>query len=136
MLHDDARTRLDQPIARCMTETFITLPEDATLRHAAKALRDRRIGLLLVTLGEELVGVISERDIVTAVADGDACDEVRLADRARGDIITIFGSETVQAGITRMASAGIRHLVVVNPSDHQPVGVISARDLLSELAGV
>lgn len=117
-----------------MSETFITLPASSALRDAAKALRDRRIGLLLLTEGDELVGVISERDIVTSMANLDPPDEVHLADRARGDIITIAAGESLQEGINLMTRKGVRHLVVVNGEDQQPVGVLSARDVLSEMA--
>lgn len=126
--------RLHQPVSSVMTEPFITLPGTASLCDAAKALRDRHIGLLLITDGEELVGVISERDIVAAMADGDDPEAVNLADRGRGDIITIDAEASLQDGIQLMASLGIRHLVVVGTLHGQPVGVLSARDVLSELA--
>ena len=132
----DQDRRLEQPVARCMSETFITLPASSTSCEAAKAMRDRHIGLLLLTDGDELVGVFSERDLVRSLADGDRPDEVHLADRARGDIITVNASASLQDGINAMAKRGIRHLVVVGDDDGQPVGVLSARDVLSEIAVV
>lgn len=134
-LTEQAR-RLDQPVSTVMSDVFITLSETATLCEAAKTLRDRRIGLLLITSGDELVGVISERDIVACVANGDSPGDVRLADRGRGDIITIPATATLQQGVSLMAKRGIRHLVVVGDRNAQPVGVLSARDVLSELAQV
>lgn len=127
--------RLDQPVSACMTDWFITLDHGESLIVAAKALRDRNIGLLLVTDGDELVGVLSERDVVTALADEDALSNVRLADRARGDILTIEVTQTLQTGVDMMVDGGTRHLVVVDP-DGRPVGVLSARDVLSELSRI
>ena len=124
---------LDQPVRVCMTDWFITLDLREPLVMAAKALRDRQIGLLLVTDGDELVGVLSERDVVTALADADDLSTVLLADRARGDILTITADETLQEGVNRMVEGGTRHLVVVDDAQ-DPVGVLSARDVLSELS--
>ena len=131
--HDLAH-RLEQPVLACMSETFITLPSTATVREAAMALRDREIGLLMVTDGDELVGVFAERDVTSSMADGDDPDEVQLADRARGDIVTVPDTASLQECVTMMAQHTIRHLVVVASAHGQPVGVVSARDVLNELA--
>lgn len=125
---------LTQPVASCMTDWFITLDHAVPLMVAAKALRDRNIGLLLVTDGDELVGVLSERDLITALADDDDLTTTRLADRARGDILTVEATESLQTGVDLMVTGGTRHLVVVD-GDGLPVGVLSARDVLTELSG-
>ncbi|MEE8602658.1 CBS domain-containing protein [Euzebya tangerina] len=116
-----------------MTDWFVTLDKEESLDTAAKTLRDRGIGLLLVTDGDELVGVLSERDIVTAFADDDRLSHTALADRAKGDILTIESTAPIQDGIKKMVAGGTRHLVVVD-STGRPVGVLSARDVLSELS--
>lgn len=125
---------LTQPVASCMTDWFITLDHAVPLMVAAKALRDRNIGLLLVTDGDELVGVLSERDLITALADDDDLTTTRLADRARGDILTVEATDSLQTGVDLMVTGGTRHLVVVD-GDGLPVGVLSARDVLTELSG-
>lgn len=134
MSPQDLAHRLEQPVVACMSETFITLPNTATVREAAMALRDREIGLLLVTEGDELVGVFAERDVTSSMADGDPPDVVQLADRARGDIVTVSDEASLQDGVDLMSHNTIRHLVVVSATTGQPVGVVSARDVLNELA--
>jgi CBS domain-containing protein len=126
-------TILSQPVANCMTDWFVTLHHAESLELAARTLRDRDIGLLLVTDGDELVGVISERDIVTAVADDDRLPSTVLADRARADVLTIPSTHSLQTGIRMMVEGGTRHLVVTD-DEGKPVGVLSARDVLSELS--
>lgn len=128
-------TSLTQPVASCMTDWFITLDHAESLMVAAKALRDRNIGLLLVTDGDELVGVLSERDIVTALADEDALHHTRLADRARGDILTVESTDSLQSSVDLMVGGGTRHLVVVD-GEGLPVGVLSARDVLTEMSSI
>ncbi len=122
----------EQSVTRCMTEAFLTIEQGATLRDAAEALANHDIGMLLVNRGTQLVGVVSERDLVRALADGDDPDVVRLADRATADIVTIDAAASVQDAIALMVGRGIRHLVVA--TDGRPAGVLSARDVLSELA--
>lgn len=134
-MHQGSIGRLAQPVRHCMTDWFVTLDSNESLTSAAKALRDRRIGLLLVTDGDELVGVLSERDIITSLADQDSLKATTLADRARGDILTIGADDTLQAGVDRMVCGGTRHLVVVD-GEGLPVGVLSARDVLSELSTI
>lgn len=128
-------TTLDQPVSACMTDWFVTLDQEDSLDLAARTLRDRGIGLLLITDGDDLVGVLSERDIVTAIADDDRMRAIRLADRARGDILTVQSTASLQDGIDRMVGGGTRHLVVVDRAG-KPVGVLSARDILTELSTV
>lgn len=122
-----------QPVSRCMTDALISVPQATSLRDAAVALRHHHVGLLLVTDGPEVVGVIGERDIVTAVADGDDLTTITTADRAKGAIVTIPADADVRAGLTAMMTAGTRHLLVVDV-DGQPAGLLSARDLLTELS--
>lgn len=124
---------LEQPVSRCMTDAMFTIPQWATLRTAAMEMRSRRVGLLLVVEDQELVGVLSERDVVTAVADHDDLDTVRAADRARGSIVTIPAEAHLREALERMMETGTRHLIVTDELG-QPRGVVSSRDLVSELS--
>lgn len=117
-----------------MSESLVAVPQWATLRAAAGVMRGSHIGLLMVTGDDdqELVGVIGERDIVTSVADRDDLDAVMAADRARSDIVTVPHDASLHRCMEMMMEAGVRHLVVLGDDGH-PVGVISARDIISEM---
>ncbi len=58
-------------LSEIMTRDVVVLQPDDSLRSAAKKMRDRNIGFLPVCDGEDLIGVISDRDItIRALADG------------------------------------------------------------------
>jgi CBS domain-containing protein len=106
----------------------ITATADDSLEQIAARLRDKDISALVVLDGHRLVGIITERDIVRAVAD-----RRDLADVTAGDYMTwepaTVALDTPLAEVARtMLAYGIRHLPVVEAGD--VLGMVSARDLL------
>jgi CBS domain-containing protein len=106
----------------------ITATADDSLEQIAARLQDKDISALVVLDGYRLVGIITERDIVRAVAD-----RRDLADGTAGEYMT---SEPVTVDLEmplaevarRMLAYGVRHLPVVVAGD--VIGMVSARDLL------
>ena len=91
----------------------ITATADDSLDQIAARLRDKDISALVVLDGHRLVGIITERDIVRALAD-----RRDLADGTAGDYMTLepatVGLETPLAEVARtMLALGMRHLPVV-----------------------
>jgi CBS domain-containing protein len=106
----------------------ITATADDSLEQIAARLRDKDISALVVLDGHRLVGIITERDIVRALAD-----RRDLADVTAGDYMTwepaTVALDTPLAEVARtMLAYGIRHLPVVEAGD--VLGMVSARDLL------
>jgi len=108
-----------------------TIASTATLRSAVDALTADRLGLLVVTDGNGMIGVLSERDIVTALADGADLDVERVRDHCADQVVTVDEATSVAAAARTMLEAEIRHLAVAR--DDQVFGVISVRDLLGPL---
>ena len=102
----------------------------ATLREAAAALRNRDVGLLLVDDGRGF-GVLSERDVVTALADGADPDEVWVADVMSQDVVVARPSATVGEVGSMMIDAGMRHVVLAEGDT--VIGVVSLRDIAAAL---
>lgn len=101
-----------------------------TLAGAAKMMTESGIGLLLVEDGsDQVLGVISERDIVAAVADGGDIREERVRDWMTEDVLSVTADTTVRAACAALLEADVRHLVVTD--DSQPAGVVSVRELLA-----
>lgn len=103
----------------------------ATLEAAAGLLAADELGLLVVVGATGVRGVISERDLVVAVADGADLAVERVADHASTDVLTVTESATLDEAARTMRDAGIRHLLVTRHDE--PVGVVSIRDVLDAL---
>ena len=106
----------------------ITAVAGDSLEQLADRLQDRDISALVVLDGYRLAGIITERDIVRAVAD-----RRDLAEGPAGEYMTreptTVALETPLAEVARtMLALGVRHLPVVVAGD--VLGMVSARDLL------
>ncbi|PAP77116.1 CBS domain-containing protein [Rubrivirga marina] len=102
---------------------------DAPLIEAARRLRLRDVGALLVLEGEALVGIVSERDVVRAVAESGAlalARPVRL--EMSTPVETCESGDGVRSLMARMTARRIRHLPVVE--DGRVVGVVSIGDVV------
>ena len=108
-----------------------TIDPRATLREAAALLRDLDIGTLVIMSGDDIVGIVSERDIVHAIA------EATNPDVAVGTVMTrepryATAADDVQSALHTMLAAGVRHLPVID--EGEVVGIVSMRDLVAALA--
>ncbi|MGA2789415.1 MAG: CBS domain-containing protein [Candidatus Bathyarchaeia archaeon] len=114
---------------------IVAIPSGTTMLDAAKLMVDNNMGLLVICdakEGTKLVGVISERDIMKAIASGKtlnaAVDEVSTK-----HVITAKASSDVAEAAKAMNKNRIRHVVVVDEQG-KPIGVVSMRDLVGERA--
>ena len=102
-------------------------PEDH-LADVARRMRHDRVGAVAVMAAGRLIGIITERDLMRAVADGVDPERASASERMTPDPLTIDRDELATTAAERMIELGVRHLPVVE--DDAVVGVISARDLL------
>ncbi|MGC9118293.1 MAG: CBS domain-containing protein [Thermoproteus sp.] len=107
----------------------ITVEPSATIEEAARIMTERRIGFLPVVSSGRLVGVISERDIVRAIASG-ASPKAPVEEVMRREVVTVNFNDDVEAVWSLMREMGIRHIVVMRGDEIY--GVISIRDFLAE----
>jgi signal-transduction protein with cAMP-binding, CBS, and nucleotidyltransferase domain len=113
--------------------TPVTISSNATIRQAAEVFAREKIGLLVVATSVSPVkakAVISERDVVRAVAKGTALT-APLDTIATKKLISIKRSDRASKAVRLMMDNGIRHLVVEN-DDGTLFGVISIRDFFRE----
>lgn len=113
-----------------MVGPAVTIEPKATLRAVAERLGDLSIGLAVVVEDGEVVGVISERDLVWAIARGAVLDDVWAADVMSIDLVGVAPSTPLEEVATTMAKANTRHLLV--DSADIP-GVISVREVIEHL---
>jgi len=108
----------------------VTIEPGATLKSAVALLAERRIGAVLV-LGADnrIVGILSERDIVRAVAEaGAAALEEPVSQSMTRKVSTCTESETIASLMERMTAGKFRHLPVVDQG--RLVGVVSIGDVV------
>ena len=110
---------------------IITVSRDATVAAAAKIMRDKKIGCLVVTgAGGRLAGILSERDIVGRVF-GDAVDPLKtlVQDIMITDVVSCVVNTPISKVQELMTERRIRHLPIVE--DGVPVGMISSREVMA-----
>ena len=104
----------------------------ATLSEVARLMRLDDRDSVAVMAGDRLVGIITERDLVRAIADGVDPEKARADVFMTSDPATVTGDEDVSVVAVKMMALGIRHLPVVDRAG-APIGLISARDLVALL---
>src|SRR5271157_1854897 len=103
---------------------------EATVYAAVQMMADRNVGALLVTEGDKLVGIISERDYTRKVVlRGKSSKETAVGEILSGQVIQVTPKHTVQEGLRLMTDHRIRHLPVLE--DERIVGVVSIGDLVN-----
>jgi CBS domain-containing protein len=111
-------------------ERLIGLPESRSLADAAKLLTDEKIGALVVrNAGGEMIGILSERDIVRAVArDGAGVLERPVAGIMTRDVICCAPQDSVAEVMGLMTAHRFRHLPV--KSNGRLIGMVSIGDVV------
>ena len=116
------------PVREVMSRGAISVDEKLTLRSLAAVLAELDIGVALVARPDGSVGIVSERDVVRALADGADPDEVWAADVMIDDLVLAEPEESIVDVAERMSAEVVRHVPIVDRGTI--VGVVSARDLL------
>ena len=107
---------------------FTAAPAD-DLKSTIQALDEKRVGALVICEGDRVVGILSERDLVRAVArHGQDALGRPVADYMTQDVIFAEPTETVTILMERMTDRRIRHLPVL--ANGRLVGVVSIGDLV------
>lgn len=107
----------------------VSITGDRTLGDAVALLADKRIGAVPVMDGTQVVGILSERDVIYAVAaHGDGALARQVGDVMTAPAITVGPGEAVLGALSLMTRRRIRHLPVVE--GEQVVGMVSIGDLV------
>jgi CBS domain-containing protein len=116
-------------ILRTKGDTVFTVAPTETISAVAALLHSRRVGALVVLDAERVVGIVSERDVVRAMAEGGAAS---LGEAVSGfmtrDVLFAQPGETVDSLLSRMTDRRIRHLPVCQKE--RLVGIVSIGDLV------
>jgi CBS domain-containing protein len=108
-------------------DVLAVAPED-TIGFAAEQMAERGVGASVVLDYGRLIGILSERDILRAVAGRVHSSEARVREWMTADPVTASESMTAEQAARIMVENGFRHLPVVE--DEQAVGIVSIRDVV------
>jgi CBS domain-containing protein len=117
------------PVATVMHRSTVSVRPESTLRDVAETLAREEVGAVVVKSVDDIAGIVSERDLVRALADGLDPDTERAADVMTYDVVSVKSVEAIGDVARTMIDGAIRHLPVVDAGG--PVGIVSIRDLLA-----
>jgi CBS domain-containing protein len=112
-----------------VNRSIITIDRAATLQEAARLMRDKQIGSVLVEKNGKIVGIVSDTDVTRrAVAENLPPDKVAVETIMSSPVIAIDIHATPEMVNDIMKDKGIRHLAITE--NDKIMGIISVRDLL------
>ena len=112
-----------------MSEVVLTIGPGHTLRAASRLMAERKVGAAVVIDPDEPgPGILTERDVLESIAQGQDPDVERASDHLTGDIVLASPSWSLEEAAVAMVKGGFRHLVVVDGGDI--AGVVSMRDIV------
>ncbi len=114
-------------IANHMTRDLLTIEPDASLGEAARRMASRGVGAVVVLDGDRLAGILTERDVLKAVAAG-LREDARVSEWMTRHPETVESGEATDHAAALMIHGGFRHLPVVD--EGRVVGILSIRDLM------
>lgn len=122
-------------VGEVCSRTVVTADPDETIPVAARRMRDRHVGALVVLDGTTPIGVLTDRDIVvSAVAQSpDKLDTLLVGDVMTRDLVTAQSTEPIEEALRRMRAHGVRRLPVVT-GDGRIDGIIALDDILDLMA--
>ncbi|HEX8975735.1 MAG TPA: CBS domain-containing protein [Gemmatimonadales bacterium] len=121
-------------VSEGMSPEVLTVGPGHTLREAARAMYRRRVGAAVVVDPEAPgPGVITERDILRAIGEGQDPDQERVADHLTARLTFAAPDWSLERAAATMVRGGFRHLVVVEGGEM--AGILSMRDIVRVWSG-
>jgi CBS domain-containing protein len=119
-------------VREIMTRDVINMQVDTTLDEAARTMRERDIGNVVVAEDDRLVGLVTDRDIVVrAVAEGMDPTTTTLGSIVSRDIVAVQPEDTAQTAALLMRDQAVRRVLVVD--EQGLAGILSIGDLATEI---
>ena len=115
-------------VADAMTRQLVSVTSSDTVADAARLMRDHDIGPVLVMDGDEVKGIVTDRDItIRAVADGLDVQSTPVSQVATASVTTVSVNDSLDQAAEAMRAEALRRVVVVD--GNRPVGILSLGDV-------
>ncbi len=128
---------LRQPIGEVLDlAPLVTVRPNITVAEAVKTMATRRVGCLIVTEGEQLLGLFTERDVLCKVsADTETDDQVSISHLMTTNPDTLNIDSPLVYALHRMSVGGYRHVPLLD-QQQRPVAIVSMRDIVEHLVAL
>jgi CBS domain-containing protein len=123
--------RLADPITQLKLQETVIVEADSAVHDAVELMKSKRTGCLLVTEGETLVGIFTERDVARKVVCQDLdSDKSVVRDYMTSSPDTLTLNAPIAFALNMMAMGGYRHVPLID-ADSKPQGFVSVRDIVN-----
>jgi CBS domain-containing protein len=123
-------TTLHKPIKYLRVKKPRTLLPGNTVAEAVELMKSKNIGCVLITEQEKLVGIFTERDILTKVMGKKNHDQIKIADVMTRRVDAFQQEDSLAYVLNAMHVGGYRHVPVVDEHG-KPMAVISVKDIIA-----
>jgi CBS domain-containing protein len=123
---------MGQIIKDVMTSNPCSIDAEKSVAYAAKMMREEDVGLAPIVEGDKLIGMLTDRDVaIRVVAEGRNPEQVKVADVASKQVVTIDPQQDLDEALRIMAKHQVRRLAVLE-EDGKLVGVVAQADIARE----
>lgn len=122
-------------VKNAMRPEVLTCPPDAPLRDVARTMASEHVHSVIVSgagSGERKWGIVSDMDLMRAARED--IDERTASWAAASEFISVAPDEALERAVQMMVEHDATHIVVVDPVDDTPIGVLSTLDVAGLLA--
>ncbi len=118
-----------------ITKNVVTASEDTAAGEIARIMRDNDIGVVVILREEQVVGIVSERDIARrVVANNLPIEEVKVKDFMTKEVVSVQLKDGLNKLYQKLCEVKFRHLLVLDKD--KLIGITSRRDLLDGLSSI
>lgn len=111
---------------------LLTIDPKSSLRRAAQVMSERSVGCAVAIENEKVAGIITERDLLHAIAREQNIDDTSVADVMTREVVSGESGWDLLKAVKTMIDGGFRHLLVMDMDE--PIGIVSLRDLMDQMA--
>lgn len=125
----DAKTFME-PIRNINPSTPVTIDIDDSLQDALMFMQMKQFGCVLITQGNELAGILTERDIIAkAIGQNDDMNSMKIKDIMTPNPESFHEEDPIAYVMRAMTIGGYRHVPIID-MQNRPVGVVSVKDII------
>ncbi|KOU61814.1 oxidoreductase [Streptomyces sp. MMG1533] len=122
---------MTQHVSDIMTSAPVTVEPQTSVTAVARIMRDQDLGAVIVTDGDDLRGLVTDRDLVVrSLAEGGDPEQTTVAGACSDDLVTLTPEDDLDHAVELMREHAVRRLPVVEGG--RPVGIVALADLAME----